>query len=85
MDFNRLTTPLKTESPLVQSVNICVWDILRWLAAGKREAEIIAEHPGLDHEDFLAVYGYALLKGEFGGTGPRMRQIRSKVKRKLGR
>jgi hypothetical protein len=44
------------------------------------EVEIIAEHPGLEHEDFLAVHGYTLLVGEFAGVGERMREIRAEVK-----
>ena len=63
MNFDRITTPLKDEPPLVRSVGISIWDILRWLAVGRSEAEIVAEHPGLEHEDFLAVYGYAALVG----------------------
>lgn len=83
MNFDRITTPLLNEPPLVRSVGISVWDILRWLAAGKSEAEIIAEHPGLEHEDFLAVFGYAVLVGESVRVGERMREIRAEVKGKL--
>lgn len=80
MNIDRITTPLLNEAPRVRTVNISIWDILRSLASGKSEAEIIAEHPGLEHEDFLAVYGYAALKGEFSGLEKRMKEIQEEVK-----
>jgi hypothetical protein len=83
MNIDRITIPLMKEPPLVRSVGISVWGILRWLASGRTEAEIIAEHPGLEHEDFLAVYGYALLKGDYAGVPERMREIRADVPRML--
>lgn len=81
--MNRITTPLKDEPPLVRSVGISVWDILGWLASGKSEAEIIVEHPGLEHDDFLAVYAHAALVGPHAGLAERMREIRAEVKAKL--
>ena len=83
MNLDRITTPLENEPPLVRSAGISVWDILRWLSADTPEAEIIAEHPGLEHEDFLAVYGYAALVGPHAGLTDRMREIRAGVKTKL--
>lgn len=60
-----------------------MWDILEWLASGMSEAEIIEEHPGLGHEDFLAVYAHAARVGKFAGIGERMREIRAEVPRML--
>ena len=34
-------------------------DVLGWLAYGMTEQEILDEHPGLENEDFAAVYAFA--------------------------
>jgi uncharacterized protein (DUF433 family) len=83
MNIDRITIALMNEPARVRSVGISVWDILRWLASGMSEAEIISEHPGLEHEDFLAVYGYAAMVGQFAGVGERMREIRAQLKQEL--
>ena len=40
-------------------MRITVNDVLGWLAHGMTEAEILEEHPGLEKEDFAAVYAFA--------------------------
>jgi uncharacterized protein (DUF433 family) len=40
-------------------MRITVNDVLGWLAQGMTEEEILEEHPGLEKEDFAAVYAFA--------------------------
>ena len=40
-------------------MRITVNDVLGWLAHGMTEEEILEEHPGLEKEDFAAVYAFA--------------------------
>jgi len=40
-------------------MRITVADVLGWLAHGMSEDEILDEHPGLEKEDFAAVYAFA--------------------------
>jgi len=40
-------------------MRITVRDVLGWLAHGMSEQEILDEHPGLEKEDFAAVYAFA--------------------------
>jgi len=45
--------------PCIRGMRITVNDVLGWLAHGMTEEEILEEHPGLEKEDFAAVYGFA--------------------------
>ncbi len=45
--------------PCIRGMRITVPDILGWLAHGMSEEEILEEHPGLEKEDFAAVYAFA--------------------------
>lgn len=45
--------------PCVRGMRITVNDVLGWLAHGMTEEEILEEHPGLEKEDFAAVYAFA--------------------------
>jgi len=45
--------------PCIRGMRITVNDVLGWLAHGMNEDEILAEHPGLEKEDFAAVYAFA--------------------------
>jgi uncharacterized protein (DUF433 family) len=40
-------------------MRITVNDVPGWLAHGMTEEEILEEHPGLEKEDFAAVYAFA--------------------------
>jgi uncharacterized protein (DUF433 family) len=40
-------------------MRITVPDVPGWLAHGMTEEEILKEHPGLEKEDFAAVYAFA--------------------------
>ena len=45
--------------PCIRGMRITVNDVLGWLAHGMTEQEILEEHPGLEKEDFAAVYAFA--------------------------
>ena len=45
--------------PCIRGMRITVIDVLGWLAHGMTGAEILEEHPGLEKEDFTAVYAFA--------------------------
>jgi uncharacterized protein (DUF433 family) len=45
--------------PVIRGTRISVEHILGLLAAGWSEAEILADYPGLTHEDVLACLAYA--------------------------
>lgn len=43
----------------IRDTRITVQEILRWLASGATESEILADYPYLDKDDFRAVFAYA--------------------------
>lgn len=45
--------------PCIRGLRITVDDVLSYLASGMNEAEILADFPDLEHDDFLAVYAYS--------------------------
>jgi uncharacterized protein (DUF433 family) len=45
--------------PCIREMRITVNDVLGWLSHGMTEHEILDEHPGLEKEDFPAVYAFA--------------------------
>lgn len=45
--------------PCVRGMRITVNDVLGWLSHGMTEEQILDEHPGLEKEDFAAVYAFA--------------------------
>ena len=49
--------------PCIRRMRITVNDALGWLAHGMTEGEILKEHPGLEKEDFTAVYAFAARRG----------------------
>ena len=56
--MSRITRNEK-DQPSIRDQNIKVSDVLRLLGDGQTEQQIIGSHPGLQREDFLAVYQYA--------------------------
>ena len=55
--------------PCIRGLRITVWDVLGWLGAGMSEAQILDEHPDLEHADFAAVYQFTAelgRKAKFG-------------------
>lgn len=49
----------RSGKPSIRGLRITVDDVLSYLAAGMTEAEILADFPDLQREDFLAVYAFA--------------------------
>ena len=49
----------RSGKPCIRGLRITVDDVLSNLAAGMSEAEILADSPDLQHEDFLAVFAFA--------------------------
>ena len=49
----------RSGKPCIRRLRITVDDVLSNLAAGMSEAEILADFPDLEHEDFLAVFAFA--------------------------
>lgn len=45
--------------PCIRGHRITVQEILEWLSSGAGQAQILADYPQLQPEDFLAVYAYA--------------------------
>lgn len=54
----------RSGQPCIRGLRITVWDVLNWLASGMSEAEILADYPELEPEDFRAVYDYAARMGK---------------------
>jgi uncharacterized protein (DUF433 family) len=44
--------------PCIRGHRITVQEILKWLSGGATQAQIMADYPQLEPEDFLAVYAY---------------------------
>ena len=53
----------RSGQPCIRGLRITVWDVLGWLAAGKRQEEILPDYPELEPEDFRAVFEYATRLG----------------------
>lgn len=65
MSGNRITVEpgKRSGQPCIRGLRIKVWDVLGWLAAGANEAQILADYPELEPEDFRAVYDFAARVG----------------------
>lgn len=49
----------RSGKPCVRGMRITVDDVLSYLASGMTEAEILADFPDLEPEDFRAVFAFA--------------------------
>ena len=67
----------------IRGQNIKVSDLLRWLGDGMSEERIMQDHPGLEHEDFLAVYHHAAFTLDLKHAAERMVVIREDFKEKM--
>lgn len=54
----------RSGQPCIRGLRITVWDVLKWLASGMTEEQIIEDYPELEREDFQAVYEYAARLGK---------------------
>jgi uncharacterized protein (DUF433 family) len=50
---------VRSGRPSVRDTRITVQEILRWLASGATEDEILQDYPYLTKDDFKAVFAYA--------------------------
>ncbi len=50
---------VRSGRPCVRDTRIAVQEILRWLASGATEEEILSDYPYLEKDDFKAVFAYA--------------------------
>jgi uncharacterized protein (DUF433 family) len=59
--LNRITveTGKRSGQPCIRGLRITVWDILRWLASGMTEDDILSDYPDLERDDLKAVYAFA--------------------------
>ncbi len=54
---------VRSGRPCVRDTRITVQEILKWLASGATEEEILGEYPYLNRDDFKAVFAYAAQDG----------------------
>jgi uncharacterized protein (DUF433 family) len=50
---------VRSGRPCVRDTRVTVQEILRWLASGATEEEILRDYPYLSKDDFKAVFAYA--------------------------
>ena len=50
---------VRSGKPCIRDTRITVQEILRWLASGATEEEILRDYPYLTSDDFKAVFAYA--------------------------
>lgn len=50
---------VRSGRPCIRDTRITVQEILRWLASGATEDEILGDYPYLTKDDFKAVFAYA--------------------------
>ena len=50
---------IRSGRPFIRDTRITVQEVLRWLAAGATEEEILNDYPYLEKDDFKAVFAYA--------------------------
>jgi uncharacterized protein (DUF433 family) len=50
---------VRSGRPCVRDTRITVQEVLRWLASGATEEEILGDYPYLEKDDFKAVFAYA--------------------------
>ncbi len=50
---------VRSGRPCVRDTRITVQEILKWLAAGATEEEILTDYPYLEKDDFKAAFAYA--------------------------
>lgn len=54
-----ITPGVRSGRPCIRDTRITVQEILRWLASGATEEEILSDYPYLDKDDFKAAFAYA--------------------------
>jgi len=54
----------RSGQPCIRELLITAWDVLRWLAAEKKQEEILADYPELEPDDSRAVFEFATRMGK---------------------
>lgn len=50
---------VRSGRPCIRDTRVTVQEVLRWLAGGATEEEILSDYPYLERDDFKAVFAYA--------------------------
>ena len=50
----------RSAKPCIRSMRITVYDVLRWLASGMSEAEILLDYPELTRDDIRACLAFVI-------------------------
>lgn len=50
---------VRSGRPCIRDTRITVQEVLRWLADGATEEQILTDYPYLESDDFKAVFAYA--------------------------
>jgi uncharacterized protein (DUF433 family) len=50
---------VRSGRPCIRDTRITVQEVLRWLASGATEEEILGDYPYLNKDDFRAVFAYS--------------------------
>jgi uncharacterized protein (DUF433 family) len=60
-DLSRINSKpgVRSGRPCVRDTRITVQEILRWLASGVTEEDILSDYPYLERDDFKAVFAYS--------------------------
>ncbi|MCC6929469.1 MAG: DUF433 domain-containing protein [Gemmatimonadaceae bacterium] len=59
LDRISLDSAIRFGKPCVRGTRITVGDVLRYVASGMTEAQVIADFPDLAHDDILASLAFA--------------------------
>jgi uncharacterized protein (DUF433 family) len=67
------------QRPVIRDTGILLHELLDWIGDGTTEAEIIHDHPCLEHADFEEAFRYGLLLMHATRLAERMNEIRFEV------
>jgi uncharacterized protein (DUF433 family) len=59
LDRISIKPDVRSGRPCIRDTRITVQEVLRWLASGATEEEILNDYPYLNSDDFRAVFAYA--------------------------
>lgn len=68
---------------LIRDLNIRAYDVLGWLGDGESEQQIMAKHPNLERQDFMAVYSFVALIGNCAAAAERFKEIGADFQAKI--
>jgi len=59
LDRISIKPDVRSGRPCIRDTRVTVQEVLRWLASGATEEEILNDYPYLSSDDFRAVFAYA--------------------------